>query len=633
MKISSLFVAFIIVISNNSSQALTIDDRDQLRSMFPKVEQVLTHLNNKLQYRPKEGFYGVAKKREGYYLTITNYKTLKVNEFLVWSMSEMGFVNYDISEFINETMPHSSTNVLGDIYRQHKKYDYLLFYGYKDWPKDVIDLLKPYESGLTAQDLETLAHAYGDLALDDVENLNRIYAPVPKEQAENFASHAHQSMSYWRRIKEVDKNYTPLAIKNLDLKIGNEYMHFYNSLMSMQEPKLANEFLEKAWYTPSQVQSAKNQLYACGENAILFTSGDNDTFPLWYVQAKLKYRTDVAVINTSLLTTPWYFEMNKQKYGLKSIMNHHLYPLFIDKAHLADLAQPETPFKQWLENKLSKEDTSSLSYEFIPGSMIIKYKDVNMTVKFRQNKYIASYDIAILDLISSNPQRDFNFGSIFLLYDYGLNGHYLSRGKSSQLVPEALTDHSDKETVRQLDNLLYYMDINYLSGFPYTGAYEANSISYAINGLAPDLKDDKDRLSKMFIEHLPASEVIAIEDYDLTDVVNSFLDETNPELSLALRKEAKTLVIEHIRSMSSLDKDIDQNILDLNNIFSIYAGVQPQWLKYHTAINLVAVDKEVLTEMKLKIDQLMASPVFDEYQWTRQKFGTISTALDELELE
>ncbi|GAB2796882.1 DUF2723 domain-containing protein [Rhabdobacter roseus] len=263
------------------------------------------------------------------------------------------------------------------------------------------------------------------------------------------------------------------------------------------------------------VDFAKNLLNSCAPNAIIFTGGDNDTFPLWYVQEVEGFRTDVRVCNLSLLGTDWYIsQMKRQTYESEPL------PISLEKENYIFGKNDIVPFyeipgvrnginlKEYLalvkqENRaiqvpLTSGDMTSIlpsSVLFLPvdveavRSMNILKPDLvpflrdSISWTIGKNDLFKS-DLIMLDLIATNDwKRPIYFSSTLVASNYlSLKEYMQLEGYAYRLLPVRVPNATDgyvntdimydnlmnKMFWRELDNPNVYYDNTYLGSPVFT---------------------------------------------------------------------------------------------------------------------------------------------------------------------
>jgi len=242
-----------------------------------------------------------------------------------------------------------------------------------------------------------------------------------------------------------------------------------------------------------------NYLATCEPNAIIFTNGDNDTFPLWYAQEVEGFRTDVRVCNLSYLQTDWYIDqMKRQAYESEPLPISWKKYEYIQGTHDGAFILPQTEQPWTVERALNwvkSEDLRtkrvknySVELDNIPTetlyipidsakvieSGLVKPENADWIAKEmvvylgqRENargevteeakSYLGKQEMMILDMLSNNTDwtRPFYFAiSVGQEYYLRLENYFRQDGVAYRIVPYAAAQHQRVDTDILYDNLM-----------------------------------------------------------------------------------------------------------------------------------------------------------------------------------
>ena len=232
---------------------------------------------------------------------------------------------------------------------------------------------------------------------------------------------------------------------------------------------------------------ATDYLNSCERNAIIFTNGDNDTFPLWYAQEVENVRTDVRVVNLSLLNTDWYIDQLKHKYyesepitiswssDKYNLGKRDYIPFYdrkmkepVDLKQLVDFMGSDEPKAKVRANngeEINYFPSKSIRYTVdsaeVMANGVVSKENADKIVKYMDwqidENYLMKNDLMILNIIANNHwKRPIYFATTVGSDNYmNLEPYFQLEGLAYRLVPIRTDSRNDVVPGRVATDIMY----------------------------------------------------------------------------------------------------------------------------------------------------------------------------------
>ncbi len=473
MKVFSILI--ILIYSANYSNAQDFSLNTYLT--MPKYELVVEEFCEKYNFVQNENNTQVrfAKKPEGWFVLTYNYKDDRIlSEELFWQKN-----NYlplssfkeerKASEDLEEPIETDNKSLLKELLKQNLVTDFNRhpFFGYSYWAEDVIYHFEKIENQLKDTLLYGLGRAYGALATNMVTNQFNFKASaqvkfveggncINSDEQDELIRLMRKSQYYFKRVYEINKDFC-VIVGTIHTKMSNEYMDLFYKLWPLTSIEYAATFVPDGIYTANVLTEARNYLNSCDSNAIFFAWGDNDTYPLHYLQIKEHLREDVSIINMGMLGVYLWIDAQTRGWDNKGVVYSIPFSSYKEGLNYISIKTPELDRHILVQNipSMCIGENRSLEADYID----LPFDNYTIKIDLSVKSYISQYELAALDIIVSNPLRPICFSQEVMTKNLGLQENVQFNGLTYSLIKkDSPTLTYDLSKMRKYYSKYYSLD-------------------------------------------------------------------------------------------------------------------------------------------------------------------------------